>query len=102
MLGHQPDMASPPHPAKNGNSRRVLLAALRDLAIRLPRLTPGAETSRSHLCRMIGDAMIVARQSMAAPSCDGWLKEKMGKYGRFLGCSNYPECSYTRNLQEKP
>jgi len=35
------------------------------------------------------------------PSCDGWLEERMGPHGRFLGCSNYPECRYTRNLQEK-
>ncbi len=35
------------------------------------------------------------------PSCDGWLEERMGPRGRFLGCSNYPECRYTRNLQEK-
>ena len=33
------------------------------------------------------------------PSCGGWLDMKMGKFGRFLGCSNFPECDYTRNLQ---
>ena len=33
------------------------------------------------------------------PKCDGWLETKMGKFGRFMGCSNYPECDYTRNLQ---
>ena len=35
----------------------------------------------------------------ACPSCCGWLDMKMGKFGRFLGCSNYPACDYTRNLQ---
>ena len=35
------------------------------------------------------------------PACDGWLEEKMGKYGRFLGCSNFPECKHTRNLREQ-
>ena len=33
----------------------------------------------------------------ACPDCDGWLLKRMGKFGRFLGCSNYPDCGYTRN-----
>ncbi|NRF08344.1 type I DNA topoisomerase [Agrobacterium pusense] len=28
----------------------------------------------------------------------GNLSLKLGKYGAFVGCSNYPECSYTRQL----
>jgi DNA topoisomerase I len=28
----------------------------------------------------------------------GQLSLKLGKYGAFVGCSNYPECSYTRQL----
>lgn len=28
------------------------------------------------------------------PDCGGVLKEKMGKFGRFVGCSNYSNCSY--------
>lgn len=32
------------------------------------------------------------------PRCDGWLQSKNGKNGRFLGCTNWPECSYTRNF----
>ena len=30
--------------------------------------------------------------------CDGWLETRMGRYGRFRGCSNWPDCDYTRNL----
>ncbi len=30
------------------------------------------------------------------PSCrEGFLVERNGRYGRFLGCNNYPECTYT-------
>lgn len=29
------------------------------------------------------------------PKCGGQLVERKGKYGRFLGCSNYPRCTYT-------
>jgi DNA topoisomerase-1 len=33
------------------------------------------------------------------PSCgDGRLSLKLGRYGAFVGCSNYPECRYTRQL----
>ena len=37
----------------------------------------------------------------SCPSCDGWLETRMGRFGRFLGCSNFPECDYTRNLQKR-
>ncbi|MCF6765080.1 type I DNA topoisomerase [Thiotrichales bacterium 19S3-7] len=33
------------------------------------------------------------------PQCDSQLMIRLGKRGRFIGCSNYPECDYTRNLQ---
>src|SRR5438874_1439849 len=33
------------------------------------------------------------------PSCDtGRLSLKLGKFGGFIGCSNYPDCRYTRQL----
>ncbi len=35
------------------------------------------------------------------PNCGGWLETRMGRFGRFLGCSNYPECDYTRNLRRR-
>ena len=35
----------------------------------------------------------------ACQSCgDGRLGLKLGKFGAFIGCSNYPECRYTRQL----
>jgi DNA topoisomerase-1 len=35
------------------------------------------------------------------PKCgSGQLSLKLGKYGAFVGCSNYPECGYTRQLGE--
>ena len=34
------------------------------------------------------------------PSCgDGELGLKLGKFGAFIGCSNYPECKVTRKLE---
>jgi len=33
------------------------------------------------------------------PSCEaGTLSLKLGRFGSFVGCSNYPECRYTRQL----
>ncbi|GJE75573.1 type I DNA topoisomerase [Methylorubrum suomiense] len=33
------------------------------------------------------------------PTCgSGQLSLKLGKFGAFIGCSNYPECKYTRQL----
>ncbi|EFO29326.1 DNA topoisomerase I [Roseibium sp. TrichSKD4] len=33
------------------------------------------------------------------PTCDtGQLSLKVSRFGAFIGCSNYPECSYTRQL----
>jgi DNA topoisomerase I len=37
----------------------------------------------------------------ACPSCNiGRLSLKVGKFGAFIGCSNYPDCRYTRQLAE--
>ena len=32
------------------------------------------------------------------PKCGGVLTKRSGRYGKFWGCSGYPECRYTRNL----
>ena len=32
------------------------------------------------------------------PKCGGQLIPKKGKYGAFIGCSNYPECRYTMKV----
>lgn len=34
------------------------------------------------------------------PRCGGKLILRHGKYGKFMGCSNYPKCRYTRNIEE--
>lgn len=32
------------------------------------------------------------------PKCGGELSIRLGRRGRFIGCMNYPECDYARNL----
>ncbi len=34
----------------------------------------------------------------ACPECGGQLSIRLGRHGRFVGCTNYPECTYTRDL----
>ena len=44
------------------------------------------------------DEVIETERAGKCPDCGGELKNKNGKYGKFLGCSNYPKCKYTRNI----
>ena len=34
------------------------------------------------------------------PKCGGQLAIRLGRNGRFIGCTHYPECDYTRNLDD--
>lgn len=34
--------------------------------------------------------------NMICPKCDGALVERTGKYGPFIGCSNFPRCRFTK------
>ena len=39
----------------------------------------------------------------ACPSCDdGRLSLKVGRFGAFIGCTNYPDCKFTRPLSSDP
>ncbi|MCK5716074.1 MAG: type I DNA topoisomerase [Thiomargarita sp.] len=35
----------------------------------------------------------------ACPQCSQPLSKRLGKRGHFIGCSTYPKCDYTRNLE---
>ncbi len=56
-----------------------------------------------HLNELLGPHVFPARADggdpRQCPSCgNGRLSLKLGKFGAFVGCSNYPECRYTRQL----
>ena len=40
------------------------------------------------------DLALLAHNRNICPKCGSKLVEKSGRYGHFLGCSNYPECKY--------
>src|SRR5574340_80600 len=58
-------------------------------------------------CKQIEEKMSVARKDVtqeqmdeACPKCGQPLTTRLGKLGRFVGCSAYPECDYTRPLDK--
>ncbi|MGQ9659377.1 MAG: type I DNA topoisomerase [Thermochromatium sp.] len=38
------------------------------------------------------------RLDETCPKCGGQLAIRLGRNGRFIGCTNYPQCDYTRDL----
>ncbi len=36
---------------------------------------------------------------MKCPKCGAEMRQKVGRYGLFLGCPNYPRCNGTRDLK---
>ena len=63
---------------------------------------------RQRACQACGTGLLVRQDSgfrcrdcgtavEGCPLCKGWIETRMGRYGRFLGCSNWPACDYTRD-----
>ncbi|MDX2237269.1 MAG: type I DNA topoisomerase [Hyphomonadaceae bacterium] len=57
------------------------------------------------LNEVLGPHIFPEREDGSAPrSCptckEGTLSLRLGKFGAFIGCSNYPECKYTRQLTQ--
>ena len=36
---------------------------------------------------------------MKCPKCGAEMREKRGRYGRFLGCPNWPRCNGARDMK---
>ena len=82
----------------------VLRDFWRDFAANIEK---ASEVSRSQvidaLNELLADHLFPARADggdpRECPLCrTGQLSLKLGKFGAFIGCSNYPECRYTRQL----
>ncbi len=57
----------------------------------------------AQLDEVLSDHLFPANQDGKDPRCcpscsNGRLSLKLGKFGAFIACSNYPECSFTRQL----
>jgi len=41
------------------------------------------------------------RTGTMCPQCGNPLEYKFSSYGKFIGCSNFPKCKYTENIEEE-
>ncbi len=58
-------------------------------------LCPGCSTKRELEVDDRGNINIKESTGRRCPHCGAPLVEKKGRFGRFLACSNYPNCTYT-------
>ena len=60
--------------------------------------TDSKDTRKEHLKQIKSkkNERYQAVNNNACPQCGAPLKHRTGKYGSFLGCSNYPRCRYTK------
>jgi DNA topoisomerase-1 len=60
------------------------------------------ETSLESASRLIEKVKLTDESTEeVCPKCDKPIIVKHGRYGKFLACSGYPECKYTKSLQVK-
>lgn len=55
------------------------------------------ETQKAHITN-VRQKLNQTRNSInngICPKCGGKLTKRYGRYGRFIGCSNYPQCNFT-------
>ncbi|TIQ36838.1 MAG: type I DNA topoisomerase [Mesorhizobium sp.] len=63
------------------------------------RVTDVLDALNDELAPLVFPAREDGSNPRICPKCgSGNLSLKLGKFGAFVGCSNYPECSYTRQL----
>jgi DNA topoisomerase-1 len=63
------------------------------------RVSDVLEALNEELAPLVFPAREDGSDPRTCPKCgSGQLSLKLGKYGAFVGCSNYPECGYTRQL----
>ena len=83
-------------------------AVLREFWVEFSEAIAGTKDLRTtevldNLNEVLGPAIFPVREDGGDPrQCqvcgNGQLSLKLGKFGAFIGCSNYPECKYTRQI----
>ena len=65
--------------------------------LQLVEMTKGHETDKQHLHNLhsMMEGKYKTIESGHCPRCGGELILREGAYGKFYGCSNYPNCKYT-------
>ena len=77
----------------------INMLQMRTLAERIEELSMSS-TSEAQEAHM--ENIKQAQGGTICPYCGADLVERTGPYSRFLGCSNYPRCKYTRSIQKNP
>ena len=57
--------------------------------------TEGSREQHTHRVQSIQQNRDIAIVNRRCPKCGGSLVQRQGRYGRFWGCSNYPNCRFT-------
>ena len=47
----------------------------------------------------LADKILNSTESGICPRCGGILTEKLGKFGKFLGCDKFPKCRFAINFK---
>ncbi len=79
----------------SGRERRFSDVEFDDLATKIGQLVAAStdEAKAEH----VEQAQRV-KEGEVCPRCGGELVRRKGRYGEFMGCANYPKCTYTRNI----
>ncbi|MYL34319.1 NERD domain-containing protein [Pontibacillus yanchengensis] len=81
-----------------GHNQRVLSnAKIKGILFKLKQLNQGDKESKKQHVNQIQTARHKEQASVSensCPKCGNQLVKRTGKYGAFLGCSNYPKCRF--------
>ena len=50
---------------------------------------------------MLGNSLDEEQEPLICPKCGKALIEKNGKFGKFLGCTGFPSCKFTKSVFHK-
>lgn len=82
--------------ANNITDRKIRNEHIKNIKLKID---DASEKSYSEKCLNENEVTISTEEMHynECPQCGGKLVEKNGKYGKFIACSNYPKCRYTKS-----
>lgn len=76
---------------------------IKQLADRIKTINEASSDLRVGHVKRIKEAQNIRKNNKEVqricPKCGGKIVYKRGKYGKFLGCANYPNCRYTKEMK---
>lgn len=83
---------------KKYQEHKFEMSQLEDIAETIIGLNIDSKEARTEHVKAIHTNLKMQKESIQnniCPKCGGDLVKRKGKYGNFVGCSNYPKCHYT-------